>query len=382
MPTSTAPLIRDTPVGLYCEAGDFHIDPWRPVERAIITHAHGDHARWGHKRYLTTTDGANVLAVRMGPQAAIDVLPYGETLTLNGVRVSLHPAGHVLGSAQVRVEYRGEVWVASGDYKTSPDRTCRPFELVPCHTFITESTFGLPIYRWPASDQVDREINAWWQTNRDQGRASIVFGYAFGKAQRVLAGLDASIGPIYCHGAVERLNAAYRETGVTLPETRYAGAAAPGKTWNDAMIVAPPSAMGTSWLRKFGDVSTAFVSGWMLVRGARRRRSVDRGFPLSDHADWPGLQQTIRATGAERVLVTHGQVATMVRWLSEQGISAAPLKTEFEGEQDGSGPEDEGEADGPTQSPAATGGPMEPDEERASQDGPTFADVPSGEPSR
>lgn len=339
-----APLIRDTPAGLYCEAGDFYVDPWRPVDRAIVTHAHGDHARWGHKRYLTTTDGRHVLQSRMGPQAVIDTLPYGESLDLNGVRVSLHPAGHVLGSAQVRIEHRGEIWVVSGDYKTGPDLTSRPFELVPCHTFITESTFGLPIYRWPAQEEIYREVNDWWRKNRDEGRTSVLFGYAFGKAQRVLAGLDPSIGPIYCHGAVERLNAAYRETGVPLPETQYAGAADPKKRWSDSIVVAPPSAMGTTWLRKFGELSTAFVSGWMLVRGTRRRRAVDRGFPLSDHADWPGLQETIRATGAQRVLVTHGQVGVMVHWLNQQGIEAAPLRTEFEGEQDGSEPGEDAES--------------------------------------
>jgi putative mRNA 3-end processing factor len=331
-----SPLIRQTPVGLYCEAGDFYVDPWRPVDRAVITHAHSDHARWGHKRYLTTNDGRQVLQTRLG-DVAIDTLPYGESLSMNGVRLSLHPAGHVLGSAQIRIELDGEVWVVSGDYKTDLDRTCRPFELVRCHTFITESTFGLPIYRWPTQESVFQEINAWWRANRDEGRASIIYGYAFGKAQRVLAGLDPSIGPIYCHGAVERLNAAYRETGIELPDTQYAGRGDSTNKWAGACIVAPPSAAGTPWIRKFGDASDAFVSGWMLVRGARRRRAVDRGFPLSDHADWPGLHATIKGTGAERVLVTHGSIPTMVRWLTDQGLSAGSLHTEFEGEQDEAG---------------------------------------------
>lgn len=328
-------LVRETAAGLYCEAGDFYIDPWRPVRRAVITHAHGDHARWGHEQYLTTTDGKHVLQTRMGPQANIDTLAYGETLTLNGVRVSLHPAGHVLGSAQVRIEHQGEVWVASGDYKVAPDTTCLPLEPVRCHTFISESTFGLPIYRWPSQEVLQQSINDWWRRNRDEGRASLVFGYAFGKAQRVLAGLDPSIGPIFCHGAVQKLNAAYRATGIELPATSYAGRGTGSASWAGALIVAPPSAAGSVWQRKFGDAATAFVSGWMLVRGARRRRAVDRGFVLSDHADWPGLCSTIQATGAERVFVTHGQVATMVRWLNERGVEGLPLRTEFEGELDG-----------------------------------------------
>jgi putative mRNA 3-end processing factor len=328
-------LVSDTAKGLYCDVGDFYIDPWQPVPRAVITHAHGDHARWGHEKYLTTTDGRHVLRARMGPQANIETLAYGESLLLNGVRVSFHPAGHVLGSAQVRLEYQGEVWVVSGDYKVAPDPTCRAIEIVRCHTFISESTFGLPIYRWPAPEVLQQSVNDWWRANRDDGRASVVFGYAFGKAQRLLAGLDPSIGPIYCHGAVEKLNAAYRATGIELPTTSYAGRGDGAASWAGALIVAPPSAAGTPWMRKFGDAATAFVSGWMLVRGARRRRSVDRGFVLSDHADWPGLCDTIRATGAQRVFVTHGQIATMVRWLTQQGLDAYSLHTQFEGELDG-----------------------------------------------
>jgi putative mRNA 3-end processing factor len=320
---------------LYCEAGDFYIDPWQPVPRAVITHAHGDHARFGNEKYLTTVDGQNVLRARMGPPSKIETLAYGESLSLNGVRLSLHPAGHVLGSAQVRLEHQGEVWVVSGDYKVAPDNTCRPIEVLRCQTFITESTFGLPIYRWPAQEVLQLSINDWWRANRDDGRASVVFGHAFGKAQRLLAGLDATIGPIYCHGAVEKMNAAYRATGIDLPVTKYAGRGDGAASWAGALIVAPPSAAGTPWMRKFGDAATAFVSGWMLVRGARRRRAVDRGFVLSDHADWPGLCSTIRATGAQRVFVTHGQVGTMVRWLTEQGIEALPLRTQFEGELDG-----------------------------------------------
>ena len=328
------PLIAVTDAGLYCKAGDFFIDPWRPVDRAVITHAHADHARRGHRRYLTTTSGERVLRTRMDPGAVIDCAPYGETLTINGVSVSLHPAGHILGSAQVRVEHAGEVWVISGDYKLTADATCEPFEPLPCHTFVTECTFGLPIYRWPPGLEVFAEINGWWRRNREAGQVSVVFAYALGKAQRILGGIDASIGPIFCHGAVERVNEDYRHGGIALPATVHAGLGDRVRDWGGALVVAPPSAISTPWLRKFGDAATAFASGWMIVRGARRRRSVDRGFVLSDHADWPGLIDAIRSTGAERVLTTHGHTAPMVRWLCENGVAAEALQTEFVGERD------------------------------------------------
>ena len=328
-------LLRITDRGLYCEAGDFHIDPWQPVDRALITHAHGDHARWGSTSYLTSTDGERVLRTRLGPDAAISTIAYGEQRTINGVRVSFHPAGHILGSAQIRVEYAGEVWVVSGDYKTQPDRTCAPFELVRCHTFVTESTFGLPIYRWTPESETFSEIADWWKGNRDAGKSSIVFAYALGKAQRVLAGLaEFDFGKFYTHGAVERLNRDYRDAGIALPETTYASSVPKGHDWSGALIVAPPSASGSTWIRRFGSTSTAFVSGWMRVRGARRRRSVDRGFALSDHVDWPALLDTIDATGAERVLVTHGYREPVVRYLGQRGLNAESIASRWEGEGD------------------------------------------------
>lgn len=327
-------LIELTECGLYCAAGDFFVDPWKPVERAVITHAHSDHARPGNESYLAAAPGRTVLETRLGTDVRAEYLPYGEARVINGVRVSLHPAGHVLGSSQVRIEHRGEVWVASGDYKDGAEPTCARYEPVRCHTFITESTFGLPIYRWPSQEQIWTQIHDWWRENQRQGRASVLFAYALGKAQRILAGVDAGIGPIYFHGAVERLNEAYRAAGVTLPQTANPAQAPRGTDWSQALVVAPPSANGTPWLRRFGDLSTAFASGWMLVRGARRRRSVDRGFALSDHADWPGLAEAIRATGAERVLPTHGSTRAMVRRLREQGLEAEALDTRFSGEQD------------------------------------------------
>lgn len=327
-------LIRVTSDGLYCEAGNFHIDPWRPVPRGIITHAHADHARRGCQKYLAAREGKEVLQLRMGGEAAIDTLAYGERLRVGGSTISFHPAGHILGSSQIRIETASDVCVVSGDYKLDSDPTCTGFESVACDTFVTECTFGLPIYRWPRQRNVLEEINEWWKANREQNRASLIFAYALGKAQRILAGIEADIGPIYCHGAVERVNAAYRAAHVKLPPTTYAGSEAGKQAWAGALILAPPSAMASPWTRRFGDASTAFASGWMRIRGMRRRRSVDRGFVLSDHADWPGLLSAIRQTGAARVLATHGHAGPMVRWLSEHGMEARSLTTAYVGEQD------------------------------------------------
>jgi putative mRNA 3-end processing factor len=313
--------------GLYCVPGQFYIDPWRPVDRAVITHAHGDHARYGHRHYLAAASGVNILKSRLG-EIHIDGLEYGQRIEHNGVTLSLHPAGHVLGSAQVRMEYRGEVWVASGDYKVEPDRTCTPFEPVRCDTFITESTFGLPIYRWEPQQAIFDDINRWWRRNAGQGRPSVVFAYAFGKAQRILSGLDAGTGPIVCHGAVAPLNRVYREAGILLPETRMV-TDVDKAALKSALVIAPPSAAGSPWMKRFGDYSDSFASGWMQLRGARRRRGVDRGFVLSDHADWPGLMSAIRATEAGRVIVTHGAIPVMVRWLRQLGLDAAGFDTEY-----------------------------------------------------
>lgn len=334
MSFSRKPLLEVTPNGLFCEPGNFYIDPWCPVDRAVITHAHSDHARWGSKRYLTSTLGKAVLQIRMGAEAVIEAIPYGQTVIENGVRISLHPAGHILGSSQARVEYQGDVWVASGDYKVEQDRTSTEFEPVRCNTFITESTFGLPIYRWRPQPEIFAQINAWWRENQAAGRASVLFAYSLGKAQRLLAGVEPEIGPIFCHGAVQKLNVAYRESGVPLPETLYSGDVEKGYDWSRALIVAPPSCNGTTWMRKFGSTSTAFASGWMRMRGTRRRQSLDRGFTLSDHADWPGLLNAIDATGAEQVLVTHGYRGPLVHWLNEHGKQARSLETRYEGERE------------------------------------------------
>ena len=329
-------ILKSTPNGLYCAAGDFYVDPRSPVPRAVVTHAHSDHARWGCESYLAARPGENLLRLRMSPDAKFKFLPYGEPITVGGVRISFHPAGHILGSAQVRLEVRGQIVLVTGDYKLGPDPTCDAWEPVQCHSMITESTFGLPIYRWEPQEAVVASINQWWRQCRDEGKCCLLYGYAVGKSQRLLAGLDPSIGKIYCHGAVEKGNEAYRQTGVELPETTYVGSITGKNDWRGAMVVAVPSVHGTSWTKKFGRTSTAMASGWMAVRGARRRRSVDRGFVLSDHVDWPSLLTAIDACNPETVWVTHGYSATVARYLTENGRDAKVIdgRSRSEGDED------------------------------------------------
>lgn len=322
------------PQGLYCAAGDFYIDPWRPVDRAIITHAHADHARPGMQHYLVSNAGLPLYRARLGGDASLQGVDYGERVVLGGATVSLHPAGHVLGSAQVRVETANGVWVASGDYKLGADPTCAPFEPVRCDTFITESTFGLPIFRWQSTTEIWAEIIAWWQTNADAGRASVLYCYALGKAQRVLAGMSTTIGPIITHGAVAKLNDAYAEAGVKLPPTQMVSDTPDKTSLRRALVLAPPGAAGSGWLNRFEPYTDAFASGWMAVRGMRRRRGCDTGFVLSDHADWTELLTAINASGAGRVLVTHGYVDELVHHLRDMGLSADGLATEFGAEDD------------------------------------------------
>lgn len=328
-------LLELSPAGLYCPRGDFHIDPWRPVRRAVITHAHSDHARSGCDRYLCAAPCKLVLRARIGSAAPIDTLRYGESLSINGIDVSLHPAGHVLGSAQVRVSDGGQTWVVTGDYKLEPDPTCDPFAAVKCDVFITESTFGLPVYRWPEPAAVAAEINAWWRANRDQGLTSVLLAYALGKAQRLAALLDPSIGPIVGHGAVMKMVEQYRASGVRLPPIDRVPPRARRVGDGRALVLAPPSAAGSRWLRVFGETSVAMASGWMMLRGVRRRRGYDRGFVVSDHADFPGLLTAIEATGAGRVLATHGFADSLARLLRERGLDAGTLTTRFAGEADG-----------------------------------------------
>lgn len=328
---SRDPVLTFTDNGIYCPAGDFYIDPWRRVDRALITHAHSDHARWGMGSYLATHGTLPVMRHRLGDITA-EGIAYGEVRQIGGAKVSFHPAGHVPGSAQIRVEVDGEVFVASGDYKTVNDGLSTPFEPVRCHHFITESTFGLPVFRWADQGEVAAQINSWWAACAASGKTAFLGAYALGKAQRLISMLDASIGPILTHTAVENTNAVLRNHGLRLPETVLANGQIVPKDYPGAIVIAPPSALGSAWARKFGPQETAFASGWMAIRGIRRRRAGDRGFVISDHADWSELLSAIKQTEAENIYVTHGYTDTFTRYLNENGWSAQVLQTQFEGE--------------------------------------------------
>lgn len=325
----TRDLIELRPEGLYCPQGDFHIDPWRPVPRAVITHGHADHARTGMGCYHVAAAGLPVLQWRLGEQD-YQVHEYGQPFALGNARVSLHSAGHVLGSAQVRIEADGRVWVASGDYKRQPDPTCAPFEVVACDTFITEATFGLPIYRWPDTAQVAREILDWRAECAARGEVALLYCYALGKAQRVLAEIGAlDDATVYLHGAVDTGVQVYRRAGVAMVPTRPVSELERNADLAGALVLAPPSAAGSSWSRRFKHVQQGFASGWMRVRGNRRRRNYDRGFVISDHADWPDLLRTVRQTGARRVIATHGNTDALVRALNEAGINTGVFQTQY-----------------------------------------------------
>jgi putative mRNA 3-end processing factor len=326
---------------LWCSTGGFHIDPWEPVDRALITHAHGDHARAGSAAYLCAAPSAGLLRRRFGVDARIEALDYDRTVTLGDVRVSFHPAGHVLGSAQIRIDSAEGVWVVAGDYKRAADPTCAAFEPVRCDTFITESTFGLPIYRWDETSSVIDDIAAWWRGNAGAGRTSVLFCYTIGKAQRLLAELmRVTDRALYVHGMMLGMIEAYRDAGVSMlpvtpvieqsPRRKSASSSFAGE-----LVLAPLSARGTPWMRRLGDISDAFASGLMRVRGVRRQRGFDRGFVLSDHADWPALLQTIEETGATRVLATHGYAEALARYCSERGLDSGTIRTAWEGEPSG-----------------------------------------------
>ncbi len=318
--------------GLYCSQADIYIDPWRPVDKAVITHAHADHARWGMKKYLAHQQSKNIMKHRLGADISLQTLAYGETISINGVKVSLHPAGHIPGSSQVRLSYQGKVAVITGDYKTEHDGLSLGFEPLSCHLFVSECTFGLPIYKWEPQHMVMDKINRWWAKNTEAGRCSVLFTYALGKAQRIHCHLDLSTGPVYLHGAVWNTHQALSSDGVKLPEAVKVTQDIPKSTFKQALVIAPPSAAGTPWMRKFSPYRTAICSGWMQVRGARRRRAADAGFVVSDHADWPGLNEAILSTGAEEVFLTHGYTDVFAKHLIEQGVNAKILETLFTGE--------------------------------------------------
>ncbi len=324
-------LIDFTDRGMYCKQADVYIDPWKPVNKALITHGHSDHARSGSQVYLTHHQNIPVLQKRLHAPV-IQGVAYGETITINGVAFSFHPAGHVLGSSQVRVEYQGEIWVASGDYKLQDDGVAAPFEPVTCHTFITESTFGLPVFNWNPQTRVLDEINAWWNKCKQEQKCAVLFAYSLGKAQRILKNIDTSIGEIFVHGAVDEMNLAHKEAGIVLPQTTRVNNDIPAQRYRGALVIAPSSADQTPWMKKLEPYATAAASGWMALRGARRWQAAERGFVLSDHADWRELNTAVKATGAEHIIVTHGYTHVFAKWLTEQGLNGITVNTHFTGD--------------------------------------------------
>ena len=320
------PLLVPAPEGVFCAEGGFHVDPRVPVPLAVVTHAHADHATPGCRRYLCAAASLPLLAHRLGPEAVLEGVAYGERRMLSGAMVSFHPAGHILGSAQVRIEGTGTVWVVTGDYKRESDPTCAPFEIVRCDVLVTEASYALPIFRWDDPREVLRDIHAWWIGNAQ--KASVLFCYVLGKAQRILAGLlEFTERPVYVHGAIEPLTALYRAAGARMLPTLPVAETQKGRPFAGELILAPITARGLPWMKRFGDFESAFASGSMRIRGQRRRRAFDRGFALSDHADWPGLLRTVRETGAKRVFATHGYREALARYLRDHGVDATPIGT-------------------------------------------------------
>jgi putative mRNA 3-end processing factor len=325
-------LLVHTGLGLYCPKADVYLDPWKPVKKAILSHGHADHARWGSSSYLCTPTAAPVIKYRLG-DINLETLPFGEEKLINGVSFSFHPAGHILGSAQIKVSYKGEIVVFSGDYKTANDGFSEAFEPVKCHTFITESTFGLPVYHWQDQKWVFNEMEEWCKNNRNNHHLSILYGYSLGKAQRILQGLPESVGPIFTHSTIEAVLNVMRNQGVSLKNTIPVNEHITRADLLSGVIIAPPAVQNSNWLKKFEPIRNGVVSGWMALRGARRRRNADKGFVLSDHADWEGLNEAISLTGAENVFVTHGYTDILSKWLIDKGLNAHPLETNFEGDE-------------------------------------------------
>jgi putative mRNA 3-end processing factor len=321
-------LVKFTKKGIYCIPGKFYLDPWYPVEYAIISHGHADHARWGNKHYLCHNQSKAILQHRIGADISIESLPYNEYKVINGVKVSFHPAGHILGSAQIRLEYKGYIVVFSGDYKTQPDFITTPFEPVKCHEFITESTFGLPIYKWKSEEELQQELQDWIVQNQQNNRTSVFLGYSLGKAQRIMK-LVEKVEEIYVHSAIHNLNKAIENSGITLPTTKLLTADFKKTEIQNKIVILPPALLGSKMIKKIPNAATAICSGWMQIRGNRRWKGVDAGFAVSDHADWDGLLSTVKATEAEKVYVTHGSQAVFSKYLNEIGIEAHELKTEF-----------------------------------------------------
>jgi len=335
-------ILALTPAGICCKRGSFHIDPTRPVERALITHAHSDHARAGHGAVLATPETLDLMRLRYGENFAgtAQAIRYGERVTLDGATVTFHPAGHVLGSAQIAVEAEGLRIVASGDYKTVPDPTCAPFALVPCDVFITEATFALPVFRHgDPNGEIKKLLES---VALFPERAHLVGAYSLGKAQRVIALLRQAgyQAPVYLHGAMEKITRYYESRGISLGELRLVRGADKAALAG-AITLCPPSALNDLWTRRFPDPVTAFASGWMRVRARARQQGVALPLVISDHADWDGLTATVAATGASEIWVTHGQEDALVHWCGTRGLAARPLDIVGYGEEDETGEAEE-----------------------------------------
>ena len=322
-----SPLLQFTSNGIYCEKAQVYLDPWKPVNKAIISHGHADHSRYGHKQYITHHRNVPIISHRLGEINVVGK-DWGESFTINNIKFSLHPAGHIIGSSQIRVEHKGEVWVFTGDYKTENDGISTPYEPIKCDTFITECTFGLPAFKWTPQVEVFENINNWWAENRAEGKTSILFGYSLGKAQRLLKYLNTDIGEIYTHGAIENMTEVLRPY-VDFPKTTLITKETKKEQLLGNIVLAPPSAHGSTWIRKMVPYVTASASGWMTFRGARRRRAIDKGFVLSDHCDWPGLLESIEATRAEKIICTHGYTDIFSKYLREQGYDARTEATQY-----------------------------------------------------
>ncbi len=321
------PLLEFTDKGIYCNPAKVYLDPWKPVKKAIISHGHADHSRWGHQQYITHHRNVPIISHRLG-DINVTGVNWGEPFVINNVKFSLHPAGHIIGSSQIRVEHKDEVWVFTGDYKTEDDGISTPYEPIKCDTFITECTFGLPAFKWTPQAEVLQNINQWWAANKAEGKTSVLFGYSLGKAQRLLKYLDTDIGKIYTHGAIENMTRVLRPL-VNFPDTHLITKDTKKTELLGNIVLAPPSAHGSSWIRKMVPYVTASASGWMAFRGARRRRAIDRGFVLSDHCDWQGLLASIEATGAEKIICTHGYTEIFSRYLRDQGYDARTEETQY-----------------------------------------------------
>jgi putative mRNA 3-end processing factor len=328
------PVLTFTDSGIYCPAGDFYIDPWKPVNRAVITHAHADHARPENRKYLCAKDSVPLLQLRLGQNIAVQGMGWNETLQMNGATISFHPAGHMIGSAQVKVTVGGQTWVASGDYKTENDGISGQFEPVRCHVFITESTFGLPIYHWRPQSALFSDMEDWVKANEQAGKNSILLGYSLGKAQRLMYNLQHTGRHFLVHGAIYNAHETLRNAGWNLPPVELITQETPKERFKNSIIIAPPSTADSTWMRRFAPYSLGVCSGWMQVRGNARRMNADAGFAISDHADWRGLLDSIRQTGAEKVFATHGFSSVLARYLQENGIQAEEVKTAFGGEEE------------------------------------------------